>query len=86
MEQILPKHTDIVTNPINSGIAGIFQPDIGHPLNIRLNVVPNDTIKCNFLLDRDFLSHPRVIVGVSNGRFEVEIKRTDIISFKENLN
>jgi len=100
-EQLLPKHTDIVTNPINSGIVGIngseliilnqiyvdiFQPDISDPLNIRLNIVPNDTIKCDCLLGRDFLSHPRVIFGVSNGRFEVEIKRTDIISFNEILN
>jgi len=54
-EQMLPKHTDVVANPIKSGIVGIngseliilnqvyvdiFQPDSGDPLNIRLNVVP----------------------------------------------
>ncbi|CAI6358140.1 unnamed protein product [Macrosiphum euphorbiae] len=90
-EQVLPEHTKIVTSPINSGIVGseliilsqmyvdVFQPNIGDPLNIRLNVVPNDTIKCYCLLGRDFLSHPRVIFGVNNGSFEIEIKRSDII-------
>ncbi|XP_022160829.1 uncharacterized protein LOC111026944 [Myzus persicae] len=100
-EQVLPELTEIVTSPTNSGIVGIngseliilgqmyvdvFQPNIGDPLNIKLKVVPNDTIKCDCLLGRDFLSHPRVIFGVNNGSFEIEIKRSDIISFNEILN
>jgi len=59
-EKVLPEHIEIVTSPINSGIVGIngskliilgqmyvnvFQPNSGDPINIKLNVVPNDTTK-----------------------------------------
>jgi len=41
------------------------------------------TIKCDLLLGRNFLSHPRVILNVDSDNFEIDYKRPDIISFNE---
>lgn len=49
------------------------QHNIGDPINTKLNVVSDNTIKCDCLLGRNFLSHPRVIFSNNNGKFEIEL-------------
>jgi len=60
--------------------------NIGDPINVKLNVVPDNTIRCDCLLSRNFLSHPRVIFGNNNGKFEIELTHSDRIPFDEILN
>jgi len=59
---------------LNQIYADINQTNTGDPINIKLNVVPDNTIRCDCLLGRNFLSHPRVILGNNNGKFEIELK------------
>lgn len=52
---------------------------------MNFNVVPNDNIKSDCLLERNFLSHPRVILSVSDGKFVISFKRSYSIPFDEIL-
>lgn len=100
-EKLFPLDFKIPVDPVSTGIVGINgselvvlnqiyadinQPNIGDPINIKLNVVPDNTIRCDCLLGRNFLSHPRVIFGNNNGKFEIELKHSDRIPFDEILN
>jgi hypothetical protein len=66
--------------------ADILHPDLDIPININFHVVPNDTIKSDCLLGRNFLSHPRITLSVENGQFLINFKKKSVnISFEEIL-
>lgn len=86
--------------PPKSDLAGIngskldivdqFSADVSHaeldvPISLNFHVVPNNTIKSDCLLGRNFLSHPRVILSVSDGEFLISFKQTLDIPFDEIL-
>jgi len=100
-EKLFPLHSKTPIDSISTGIVGvngselvvlnqiyadINQPNIGDPINIKLNFVPDNTIKCDCLLGRNFLFHPKVMFGSNNGKFEIELKHSDRIPFDEILN
>lgn len=99
-QALIPIVTEISEPTVSSGIVGIngselvilgdvfvdITPlDSQFPINVKLNVVPDTTIKCDCLLGRNFLSHPNVIFNIDNGNFEIEFKRLDIVPFNEIL-
>lgn len=99
-QALIPIVTEISEPTVSSGIVGIngselvilgdvfvdITPlDSQFPINVKLNVVPDTTIKCDCLLGRNFLSHPNVIFNIDNGNFEIEFKRPDIVPFNEIL-
>jgi len=63
----------------------ILPPNDDHPINVNINIVPDSTIKCDLLLGRNFLSHPRVVLTINSGSFEIDFKRSDIVPFDEIL-
>lgn len=63
----------------------ILPPDDNCPINISINIVPDNTIKCDLLLGRNFLSHPRVVMTIDSGSFVIDFKRSDIVPFDEIL-
>ena len=63
----------------------IIPPDDDHPISMNINIVPDSTIKCDLLLGRNFLSHPRVVLTINSGSFEIDFKRSDIVPFDEIL-
>ncbi|CAI6373471.1 unnamed protein product [Macrosiphum euphorbiae] len=63
----------------------ILPPDDEHPINVNINIVPDSTIKCDLLVGRNFLSHPRVVLTINSGSFEIDFKRSDIVPFDEIL-
>lgn len=80
-EKLFSLHSKSPIDPINTFIVGINgselvvlnqihadinQPNIGDPINIKLN---------DCLLGRHFLSHSRVIFGKNNSKFKIELKQ-----------
>lgn len=43
------------------------------PINVKINIVPDSTIKCDLLLGRNFLWHPKVILNLDSGNSNVQI-------------
>lgn len=87
-------------SPLMSGLVGIngselimldqmfvdvLTPGDDCPINVSINIFPDSTIKCDLLLGRNFLSHPRVVINIHGGSFEIDFKRSDIIPFDEIL-
>lgn len=99
--KIFPSDPVPSIEPCNSGIVGIngselvilnqlyadiFMVDNDNPIHVKFNIVPDNTIQCDCLLGRNFLSNPRVIINIIDSKFEIAIKRDDIIPFNEILN
>lgn len=99
-QKIVPSWSPPLSSPIVSGLVGIngselivldqmfidiFSPDDDCPINVKVNIVPDSTIKCDLLLGRNFLSHPRVVLTINSGSFEIDFKRSDIVPFDEIL-
>lgn len=63
----------------------ILPPDDEHQISMNINIVPDSTIKCDLLLGRNFLSHPRVVLTINSGSFEIDFKLSDIVPFDEIL-
>lgn len=63
----------------------IFHNDLDAPINLYFHVVPSNAKRNNCLLGRNFLSHPRVNLNVSDGRFVVSFKQVEKIPFAEIL-
>jgi len=89
---VVPPKSDLVginqskLSVVDQFSADILHTDLDTPININFHVVPNDTIKSDCLLGRNFLSHPRIILSVENGRFLINFKKkSDNISFEEIL-
>jgi len=89
---VVPPRSDLVginqsrLSVVDQFSADIFHTDLDIPININFHVVPNDTIKSDCLLGRNFLSHPRIILSVENGKFLINFKKkSDNISFEEIL-
>jgi len=89
---VVPPRSDLVginqsrLSVVDQFSADIFHTDLDIPININFHVVPNDTIKSDCLLGRNFLSHPRIILSVENGTFLINFKKkSDNISFEEIL-
>jgi hypothetical protein len=100
-EKFYPLECTPLMPPSNSGIVGIngseliilnqsfvdiYPPDTSEPINVKLNIVPDNTINYDCLLGRNFLSHPRVLFTINDGNFEIKFKRNDIIPFSEIYN
>lgn len=56
----------------------IIPPDYNCPINVSINILPDNTIKCDLLLGRNFLSHPRVVMTIDSGSFVINFKRSGI--------
>jgi len=100
-QNILPSWSPPQVPPIaSSGLVGIngselvvldqmfvdiLPPDDEHPISMNINIVPDSTIKCDLLQGRNFLSHPRVVLTINSGSFEIDFKRSDIVPFDEIL-
>jgi len=99
-QNIVPLWSPPQVPPLLSGLVGIngselvvldqmfvdiLPPDDEHPINVNINIVPDSTIKCDLLLGRNFLSHPRVVLIINSGSFEIDFKRSDIVPFDEIL-
>jgi len=51
--------------------ADIYPPDTSDPINVKLNIVPDNTINHDCLLGRNFLSHLRILFSIDNGDFKI---------------
>lgn len=71
---------------LDQSFVDVYPPDSSEPINIKLNIVPNNTINHDCLLGRNFLSHPRVLFTINDGKFEIEFKRSDVIPFNDIYN
>ncbi|CAI6348645.1 unnamed protein product [Macrosiphum euphorbiae] len=72
------KGTELII--LNQAFVDIYRPDTSDPINVKLNIVPDNTINYDCFLGGNFLSHPRIIFTINNGDFGIEIKRNDIIT------
>jgi len=89
---VVPPKSDLVgingskLNIVDQFDANIFHNELDAPINLCFHVVPGNAMRNDYLLGRNFLSHPRVNLNVSDGHFEVSFKRVDNnISFAEIL-
>lgn len=89
---VVPPKSDLVgingskLNIVDQFDANIVHNDLDAPISLCFHVVPDNAMRNDCLLGRNFLSHPRVNLNVSDGRFEVGFKKFDnIISFAEIL-
>jgi len=89
---VVPLKSDLVgingskLNIVDQFDANIFHNELDAPINLCFHVVPGNAMRNDCLLGRNFLSHTRVNLNVSDGRFEVSLKKVDNnISFAEIL-
>lgn len=88
---VVPPKSDLVgingskLNVVDQFDANILHTDLDAPINLCFHVVPNNVMRNDCLLGRNFLSHPRVNLNVSDSCFEVSFKKIDNISFAEIL-
>jgi len=89
---VVPPKSDLVgingskLNIVDQFDANIFHNKLDASINLCFHEVPSNSMRNDCLLGRNFLSHPRVNLNVSDGRFEVSFKRVDNnISFAEIL-
>lgn len=78
---IIPPPSDLVgingsrLKIIDEFLADLHHDDLDRPINIKFRVVPDNTIRTDCLLGRNFLSHPRVNLNVVEGEFVITFKQ-----------
>lgn len=87
---VVPPKSDLVgingskLNIVDQFDANIIHNDLDAPISLCFHVVPDNAMRNDCLLGRNFLSHPRVNLNVSDGRFEIGFRKVDNnISFAE---